>query len=43
VFLCFEPDGEFCHHHLFARWFEQHTGEHVSELASDTGLELFEV
>jgi hypothetical protein len=42
VFLCFEPDGEFCHHHLFARWFE-HTGEHVSELASDTRLELFEV
>jgi hypothetical protein len=34
VFLCFEPVGEFCHRHLFARWVEQQTGQHVPELVA---------
>lgn len=32
VFLCFEPVGEFCHRHLFARWPELRTGQPVPEL-----------
>jgi hypothetical protein len=42
VFLCFEPDGEFCHRHLFARWLEQETRQGVCELRSEI-LTLFEV
>lgn len=41
VFLCFEPVAEFCHRHLFARWIEQHTGQHVPELMGDEQLGLF--
>jgi uncharacterized protein (DUF488 family) len=40
VFLCFEPDGEFCHRHLFARWLEQETGQQVPELHAEE-LRLF--
>jgi hypothetical protein len=35
VFLCFEPVGQFCHRHLFARWIEEQTGQHVSELGDE--------
>src|SRR6266508_1027936 len=38
VFLCFEPVGEFCHRHLFARWIEQHTAERVPELTEQLRL-----
>jgi uncharacterized protein DUF488 len=41
VLLCYEPVGEFCHRHLFASWFEQQTGQPVSELAGDQQLGLF--
>jgi hypothetical protein len=35
VFLCFEPVGQFCHRHLFARWVEQHIGQPVPELGDE--------
>jgi hypothetical protein len=42
VFLCFEPVGQFCHRHLFARWLEQQTGQRVPELRADDELRLVE-
>jgi hypothetical protein len=35
--LCFEPVGQFCHRHLFARWVEQQTGRPVPELEAKPG------
>jgi uncharacterized protein (DUF488 family) len=35
VFLCFEPAGEFCHRHLFARWIEERTCVQVRELGDE--------
>jgi hypothetical protein len=34
VLLCYEPVGEPCHRHLFSRWLEEKTGQHVPELLS---------
>ena len=40
VLLCFEDirkPGLFCHRRVFATWWEQETGEPVSELPEETG------
>jgi hypothetical protein len=43
VFLCYEPVGEPCHRHLFARWIEEQTGQPVSELFSREGRGAHEI
>jgi hypothetical protein len=38
--LCFEPSGAFCHRRVFARWWEEQTGQTVPELAAaDEGVQ----
>jgi uncharacterized protein (DUF488 family) len=34
VLLCYEPAGEFCHRRVFARWWEEQTGEVIPELSA---------
>lgn len=32
VLLCFEKDKTQCHRYIFAKWWEEHTGEKVEEI-----------
>ena len=32
ILLCHEEPGEFCHRRLFARWWEEKTGQEIPEL-----------
>jgi hypothetical protein len=32
ILLCHEAPGEFCHRHLFARWWREQTGQEIPEL-----------
>jgi hypothetical protein len=39
VLLCFEPVDQFCHRRVFARWFEEQTGQAVPELSTLTSAD----